>query len=52
MPAGAVVHWRHWNEAEWRRLELAASGPKPVDVSLRVAFGDSSVFEGLVPAFW
>ena len=27
-PAGGAVHWRHGNGAEWKRLELAESGPK------------------------
>jgi len=27
-PAGRAVHRLHWNGVEWKRLELAESGPK------------------------
>jgi hypothetical protein len=37
---------RRWNGAEWNWLELAKSGPKPADVSLKAAFGDSSAVVG------
>ena len=44
--AGGAGHWRHWNGAEWDRLELAKSGPSLADVSLKAAFCDSSAVKG------
>jgi len=38
-PVERFTGWR-WNGAEWNRLELAKSGPKPVDVSVEAASGD------------
>ena len=36
--------WR-WNEAEWKRLELAKSGHSAADVSVNAASGDSAAGE-------